>query len=283
MPPSIHGLRLAESFLRRFARKRSALFGALLCLLMATMALAAPLLYPDDPFSLAGEPLLWPGEDPAFPLGTDSLGRDMASALFHGAGVSLAIGLAAAAAAILVGITIGACAGYFGGRVDQACMRFSEIFQTMPPFMFAIVLIAILKPTLPTMILALAGISWPAIARLVRAEFLSLRERDFVKSCIVINMSTIEIIFCQILPNAIGPVIVMATVLVASAILTEAGLSFLGLGDPNVMSWGTMIGLGRDSLRTSWYIAAIPGAAILLAVLGLNLVGEGVNDALNRR
>ncbi len=266
---------------RRFIRKRSAVFGLVLGLLVAGMAISAPWVYPDDPFSLAGTPLSWPGEDPDFPLGTDVLGRDMASALFHGAGVSLLIALTATLGALGIGVTAGACAGFYGGVVDEVLMRLAEMFQTMPPFLFAIVLIAILKPSLASMVIALAAISWPGVARLVRAEFLSLRSRDFVRSCTTIGMGNAEIIFRQILPNALSPVIVMSSVMVASAILTEASLSFLGLGDPNVMSWGTMVGMGRDSLRTSWYIAAIPGAAILLTVLALNLVGEGLNDALN--
>ncbi len=265
---------------RRFCRKRSAVLGLLLGLLVIAMAASAPFVFPDDPFSLAGTPLSWPGEDPDFPLGTDMLGRDMGAALFHGAGVSLMIALVATAAALGVGVTAGACAGFYGGAVDETLMRVAEVFQTMPPFLFAIVLIAILKPGLGSMILALAAISWPGVARLVRAEFLSLRSREFVQACTVVGMSDVAIIVRQILPNALAPVIVMSSVMVASAILMEASLSFLGLGDPNVMSWGTMVGLGRDSLRTAWYIAAIPGAAILVTVLALNLVGEGLNDAL---
>ena len=160
-------------------------------------------------------------------------------------------------------------------------MRFTEVFQTIPNFVFVIVLVAIFKPTIETIVVTIGIVSWPPIARLVRAEFLSLREREFVQSCVVIGMSEPRIILTQILPNCLAPVIVLASIMVATAILIEAGLSFLGLGDPNVMSWGKMIGDARDSLRTAWYLSAIPGVAILLTVLSINLVGEGLNDALN--
>jgi peptide/nickel transport system permease protein len=255
-------------------------FGAVLLACVIAAACCADLAYPGDPWDMAAPPLLWPGDDPAFPLGSDTLGRDIASGLFHGARASLLIGAVAALAALAAGTTIGALAGYYGGRVDAALMRLAELVQTMPPFLFAIVLIAIFGPRLRTVVFALAAISWPTIARLVRGEFLRLREREFVQSCVALGMGDGRIILRHILPNALPPVIVLTSVVVASAILTEAGLSFLGLGDPNVLTWGTMIGLGRDTLRTAWYMAAIPGAAILVTVLGLNLVGEGLNDAL---
>ncbi len=245
------------------------------------MAACADWAYPGDPWDMAAPPLLWPGENSAFPLGSDTLGRDIAAGLFHGARESLLIGVAATAAAVIVGTAIGALAGYFGGGVDAALMRLTELVQTIPPFLFAVVLIAILGPSIATIVLALAAISWPIVARLVRGEFRRLREQEFVQSCIALGMGHFRIMFLHILPNALPPVIVMISVMVASAILTEAGLSFLGLGDPNVLTWGTMIGLGRDTIRTEWYMAAIPGCAILVTVLGLNLVGEGLNDALS--
>jgi peptide/nickel transport system permease protein len=268
------------SLLRRFCRRRASVLGAALLAGVVLAACCADWAYPGDPWDMAAPPLLWPGEDPAFPLGSDTLGRDIAAGLFHGARASLLIGGVSALAALAVGTSIGAVAGYYGGRTDAALMRVAELVQTMPPFLFAIVLIAILGPRLQTVVFALAAISWPTIARLVRGEFLRLREREFVQSCTALGMSDARIILRHILPNALPPVIVMTSVVVASAILTEAGLSFLGLGDPNVLTWGTMIGLGRDTLRTAWYMAAIPGAAILVTVLGLNLVGEGLNDAL---
>ena len=268
------------TLLRRFCRRRASVLGAVLVAAMLLMAASADWLYPGDPWDMAAPPLLWPGDDPSFPLGSDTLGRDIAAGLFHGARASLLIGAAASAVALLAGTAVGALAGYYGGRIDGALMRLTELVQTMPPFLFAIVLIVIAGPHLRTIVLALSVISWPTVARLVRGEVRRLRERDFVQSCVALGMSDRRIILRHIMPNALPPVIVMTSVIAASAILTEAGLSFLGLGDPNVLTWGTMIGLGRDTLRTAWYMAAIPGAAILLTVLGLNLVGEGLNDAL---
>ncbi len=197
--------------------------------------------------------------------------------------MSLLIGFVATLVAVLAGIAIGALAGYSGGWVDDVLMRLTEMFQTIPPFIFAIVLVAIFQPSVATIVLAIGAVSWPAVARLVRGEVMALRNREFVQACIAIGMNDARIIFRHILPNTLAPVIVTGSLMVATAILTEAGLAFLGLGDPNVMSWGTIIGAGRDVLRTAWYVTAIPGIAILLTVLGINLVGEGLNDALNPR
>jgi peptide/nickel transport system permease protein len=267
-------------FWRRFRRRRASVLGLALLGAVLFMAAAADWLYPGDPWDMAAPPLLWPGEDRAFPLGSDTLGRDIAAGLFHGARASLLIGAAATVAALALGTAIGGAAGYAGGRTDAVLMAMTELVQTLPPFLFAVVLIAILGPRIATIVGALAAISWPAVARLVRGEVRRLREREFVQSCIAQGMGHKRILIRHILPNALPPVIVMVSVLVASAILTEAGLAFLGLGDPNVLTWGTMIGLGRDTIRTEWYMAAIPGCAILVTVLGLNLVGDGLNDAL---
>lgn len=270
----------APSILRRFARRRASLFGLALLAGVLSMAAVADWIYPGDPWDMSAPPLLWPGEDPSFPLGSDTLGRDIAAGLFHGARESLLIGSVATVAAVVFGTAVGAVAGYFGGAVDIVLMRLTELVQTVPPFLFAVVLIAILGPRIDTIVLALAVISWPTVARLVRGEFRGLRQREFVQSCTAMGMSHGRIMLRHVLPNALPPVVVMTSVMVASAILTEAGLAFLGLGDPNVMTWGTMIELGRDTIRTEWYMAAIPGCAILVTVLGLNLVGEGLNDAL---
>lgn len=270
-------------FCRRYARNRAAVAGLLVLLAVLVMAALADRLFPDDPWDMVAEPLLWPGQDSEFPLGSDLLGRDLMSGLFHGARVSLMFGFAATTAAIVVGVTVGALAGYYRGWVDDVLMRVTELFQTVPPFILAIVLVAILTPSAATIVLAIAIVSWPAVARLVRAEFLSLRSREFVQAGITLGMGDARLILTQILPNAMGPIIVSASLMVATAILLEASLAFLGLGDPNLMSWGTIIGAGRDALRTAWYIAALPGAAILLTVISFNLIGEGLNDALNPR
>lgn len=271
------------NFAKRFCRNRSAVVGLLLLVCVALMAISAPLLFPEDPWDMVAAPFLWPGQDPKFLLGSDIMGRDLVSGLFHGARISLLVGFTATLAAVLLGTAVGAIAGFYGGRIDSALMALTELFQTIPQFIFAIVVVAILAPTVTTVTFALAIVSWPAIARLVRAEFMTLRERDFVLAGISVGMSNFRIITTQILPNALGPIIVTGSLMIATTILTEAGLAFLGLGDPNVMSWGTIIGAGRDALRSAWYITAIPGLAIMFTVLGLNLVGEGLNDALNPR
>jgi peptide/nickel transport system permease protein len=268
---------------QRYRKNRAAILGLGVFGAVAATAIVGPLLYSSDPWALATRPFLWPGNRPGFPLGSDAMGRDVLAGLIHGAWVSLLIGLTATATAVGIGTTIGAFAGYFRGWVDDALMRLTEVFQTIPNFIFVIVLVAIFKPSIRTIILAIAIVSWPPIARLVRAEFLTLGRREFVQACIALGMSESRIIWRQILPNCLAPVIVLGSIMVATAILVEAGLAFLGLGDPNVMSWGKMIGDGRGSLRTAWYLSAIPGVAILLTVLSLNLVGEGLNDALNPR
>ena len=217
------------------------------------------------------------------PLGTDALGRDVMAGLVHGARISLLVGLVSTVVALLIGVPIGALAGYFGGFIDDALMRFTEFFQTIPSFALAIVLLAIFQPSLFYVILAIAIVSWPPVARLVRGEVLSLRSREYVEAAMLSGQGTLQIITRQILPNALPPIIVLASLMVATAILLESSLSFLGLGDPNVMSWGYMIGTARTVMRTAWWLSFIPGVAILLTVLAMNLIGEGLNDALNPR
>lgn len=268
---------------QRYRKNRAAVLGLGVFGAVVATAVLGPLLYGRDPWALATRPFLWPGDRAGFPLGSDAMGRDVLAGLIHGAAVSLTIGLTATAAAVGIGTAIGALAGYLGGWVDDVLMRFTEVFQTIPNFIFVIVLVTIFKPSIRTTVLAIGIVSWPSIARLVRAQCLSLRRREFVQACVALGMSQSRILWRQILPNCLAPVIVLGSIMVATAILVEAGLAFLGLGDPNVMSWGKMIGDGRGSLRTAWYLSAIPGVAILLTVLSLNLVGEGLNDALNPR
>lgn len=269
------------AFWRRFRRNRSAVLGLVILGLVVLMALAAPLLYPEDPFRLAGQPLSPPLGD--FLLGSDTLGRDVAAGIVHGAKTSLLIGLLATVVAVVIGVMMGGLAGYYGGWIDDLLMRITEIFQTIPSFVFAILLVAILKPSIQSIVIAIAVVSWPAVARLVRGEFLSLRSREFVQACVGMGMSDFRIIFAQILPNCLSPIIVASSLMVATAILIESAMAFLGLGDPNVMSWGFLIGAGRTVLRSAWWVCTFPGVAILLTVLAINLVGEGLNDALNPR
>ncbi len=217
------------------------------------------------------------------PLGTDALGRDVFAGIIYGARVSLLVGLVSTLVALAVGVPLGAIAGYFGGRVDDGLMRFTEFFQTIPSFALAIVLVAILQPSIYSIVASIAIVSWPPVARLVRGEVLSLRTREYVQAAIVTGQTHRWIIWREILPNALSPVIVLASLMVATAILLESSLAFLGLGDPNLISWGYMVGAGRTVVRQAWWITVFPGIAILLSVLGLNLVGEGLNDALNPR
>ena len=255
---------------------------ALLGIVVAA-ALLAPVLYPGDPMSLAGQPFLWPGQDPAFPLGTDSLGRDVAAGLVWGSRVTLLVGFFAMALGILAGLVAGALAGYFGGWTDTLIVKAIEIVQTPPSFVLLVVLVAIAQPTLTTIVCAIAVVTWPTAARLVRSEFRQLRERDFVLAARSLGYGHLRIMAVEILPSALPPIIVTSSILLATAILMESALSFLGLGDPNVVTWGSMIGEGRPLLRSAWYLSAIPGLAIVVTVLALNLLGDALNDALNPR
>ncbi|MCD1625647.1 MAG: ABC transporter permease [Paracoccaceae bacterium] len=268
---------------KRFARNRGAAIGLVILLFVILTAILGPLLYPDSPWKMVQRPFLPPFTMDGLPLGTDALGRDVMAGLVHGARISLLVGLVSTVVALLIGVPIGALAGYFGGFIDDALMRFTEFFQTIPSFALAIVLLAIFQPSLFYVILAIAIVSWPPVARLVRGEVLSLRSREYVEAAMLSGQGTLQIITRQILPNALPPIIVLASLMVATAILLESSLSFLGLGDPNVMSWGYMIGTARTVMRTAWWLSFIPGVAILLTVLAMNLIGEGLNDALNPR
>jgi peptide/nickel transport system permease protein len=272
-----------KSFLGRFLRHPSGVVGILIILAAVAMALVAGWVYPDGPWAISGSPRQWPGANPDYLLGTDSLGRDLAAGLLHGARVSLMVGATAALVSIVIGTTFGGLSGYYGGWVDDVLMRITDAMQTIPSFLSAIAIVGIVGASLPTIVFAIAIVSWPMIARLVRAEFLRLRTYDFVQSCRIMGMSDLRIIFFQILPNCLAPIIVASSVLVATAIIVEASLSFLGLGDPNMMSWGTILGNGRSALRNAWYITAVPAFALVFTVLALNLIGDALNDVLNPR
>ena len=270
-----------KRFVRRFARSRSGVLGVAILVVVVAVAALAPVLFPGSPFRRVDRPF-----SPPFGrqlLGTDVLGRDVAAGIAHGARTSLTIGMLATSAAVLVGTAIGGLAGYYGGRIDDLLMRTTEFFQTIPTFLFSILLVAILAPSVWSIVFAIAVVNWPTVARLVRGEFLALRGREFVQAGICLGMTDGRVIFRHILPNCLSPIIVTGSLIVATAILVESALSFLGLGDPNVMSWGFMIGAGRTFLRSAWWLCTIPGVAILLTVLAINLVGEGLNDALSPR
>ncbi len=263
-------------FLDRMAIGTSGVIGLLLLLVIILATALTPWLTPYGPWDLAGVPLTPPFVEPAHLLGTDTLGRDVLSGVLYGARVSLLVGALCTIATVFLGIVLGATAGYFGGLVDDALMRITELFQVLPGFIFAIVLVAIFHPDLVSIVLAIVLVSWAPVARLVRGEFLSLRSREFVEAAVTVGQSHTAIIFREILPNAMAPVAAMATLMVASAILLESSLGFLGLGDPNLMSWGYMIGASRTMIRIAWWTSVFPGLALLATVLAINLIGDAL-------
>jgi peptide/nickel transport system permease protein len=270
-----------STFWQRFLGNPRVLIGLAWLALVLVIAVFAPLLAPTDPFEIVTDPFLRPFGEYLF--GTDSLGRSMWAGLAHGARTTLIIASVATLASVAFGTVLGALAGFFGGLIDDVLMRLTEFFQTIPSFIFAIVLVAILSPSTTSLIVAIAVVSWPPIARVVRGEVLSVKSREFVQAAVLAGQADLAILFKQVLPNTLSPLIVTGSLLVATAILIESALSFLGLGAPNLMSWGFMVGAGRSFLRDAWWLVTIPGIAILLTVLSINLVGEGLNDALNPR
>ncbi|OCW27609.1 ABC transporter permease [Pseudomonas aylmerensis] len=265
--------------LKRFVRQPSALIGAVFLLVLAALAIAAPWLTSSSPWEMNSQPMLAPFHDPAHWLGSDLLGRDLGIGLLYGARVSLAVGVLTSLATLLMGLLVGAIAGYFGGWVDGVLMRIAEFFQIIPQLVLAVILVAVLEPSLGTIVLAIALVAWPAVARLVRSEFLTLRQREFVQAARVLGQSPWGIISQQILPNALAPLLVVMTFVMATAILTESALAFLGLSDPEAMSWGYMINASRGLLRDAWWMSFLPGLAIALCVLAVNQVGEGLRVA----
>jgi peptide/nickel transport system permease protein len=270
-----------KTFWQRFLLNPRVMIGLLWLGAVVLVALLADVVAPRDPFAIVGAPFASPGG--ALWLGTDSLGRDVLAGLAHGARTTLLIAVLSTLAAVGFGTLVGAIAGYYGGLIDDILMRATEFFQTIPSFLFAIVLIAILSPSAMNLVIAISVVSWPPITRVVRAEVLSVKSREFVQAAVVAGQSDHAILVKQVLPNTLSPLIVTGSLLVATAILIESALSFLGLGAPNQMSWGFMIGAGRSFLRDAWWLVTIPGVAILLTVLSINLIGEGLNDALNPR
>ncbi|ORM65457.1 ABC transporter permease [Pantoea rodasii] len=267
----------------RWFRSLEVVLGSLLLAIVLLMALLAGWLYPGDPLEMVAQPFLWPGDDAQFPLGTDSLGRDVAAGIFHGARVSLQIGTIAVVVSVVIGLIAGASAGYFGGKTDRIVTRISELFQTFPAFLLVVVLVAIGHPTVNYIAGAIGVASWPMIARLVRAECRLLRHQEFVLAAQTLGYSPLRILVREVLPNLLPTLIVTLSVMMASAILTESSLGFLGFSDPNRISWGGMIGDGRQSLQNAWYLAVLPGSALAATILALNLLGDALNDWLNPR
>lgn len=271
------------NFHRRLFRKPETVAGAVILAALLAMALSAPFIFPGDPQAIAGPALLPPFHDWSLPLGTDRLGRDVLAELFHGARTSLAVGLAAAAASLVVGAVVGTLAGFAGGLVDEILMRITDAFQTIPGFLLALAFVSVVGPSLVVVVAAIALSAWTGPARIARAEVLSIRERDYVASARVIGMHPLEIAFREVLPNALPPVLALSSIIVAGAILTEAALSFLGLGDPNRVTWGGMIAEGRAVLRSAPFLSIVPGVALVFTVLGIYLAGEGVVETTAAR
>ncbi|WP_440532158.1 ABC transporter permease [Variovorax sp. YR566] len=266
--------------MRMFLRNPAAIAGMAMLLVVLLVAIAGPWLYPADPFEIKAAPLTPPFSEDAW-LGSDYLGRDVLTALIYGGRATLLVGAVAALLSVLIGITLGAFAGYYGGKVDAALMKLTEFFQVLPALLFAMVVVTLFSPTLVTVTLAIGIVSWTGTARLTRAEFMKFRGLEFVRAERAIGARDARIIWKVILPNALPPLVVSATLAIGAAILFEAGLSFLGLGDPNQMSWGLMIGSSRQYVLSCWWAVAFPGAAIFITVLAVSLIGDGLNDALN--
>ena len=277
-------MRLAGVIWKRYRRNRLAVVGLALVAALSLVAILAPLIVPANPMTIDTEHVLSP-PGPEHPFGTDDLGRDILSRMIYGSRVSLSVGFVAVGIAILIGISVGAAAGYFGGMVDAALMRFVDVMLTFPSFFLILAVIALVpRPSIYIIMLVIGLTSWMDVARLVRAEFLSLKQRDFVVAAQASGAGHGRIIINHILPNALSPVFVAATFGVAGAILVESGLSFLGLGvQPPNPSWGNILTLGKDYIEVAWWLSVYPGLAILVTVLSYNLVGEGLRDAIDPR
>lgn len=266
---------------RMFFRNKAAVAGLLLLIGVIVMTYIGPFFYTEDPSDIVARPLKGPGTEDVPLLGTDYLGRDVLAGVVNGGGTSLRVAGVAALLIVLIGLTIGSLSGFYGGRIDDALMRFTELFQVLPALLFSLVVVALFEPKPLTISIAIGIVLWPQLARITRAEFLRLKNQEFVKAAKAIGASDLRIIMRVILPNALPPIIVATTLVMGSAILFEAALSFLGLGDPNNVSWGLSIGLNRANFLTSWWTVTFPGLAIFVTVLSFSLIGDGLQDAFN--
>jgi peptide/nickel transport system permease protein len=272
-----------RAFWRTFVRNRLAVGGGIVVGILVVLAVFAPLLAPWDPNKPDTRRILSP-PSPSHPLGTDQIGRDVLSRVLYGARVSLAVGFVSVGIATIIGILLGAAAGYHGGLVDAVIMRVVDLMLVFPRFFLLLAVLAFLKPSIWTIMVVIGLSGWMGVARLVRAEFLTLREREFVVWSESIGASAARVVFRHILPNAMAPVLVAMTLGIPAAILTESGLSFLGLGvQPPYATWGNILTDGKDALEIAWWMTLYPGLAILITVLSYNLLGEGIRDALDPR
>lgn len=265
--------------LRIFCANRAALFALVFVIIFVLVGLFGPVFLVADPFEMVATPLTAPGVQTI--LGSDYLGRDVFAGIIYGTRPTLIIAVTATLVTVLIGISVGAIAGYYGGIVDNVLMRITEFFQVLPPLVFAMVIVAVFSTDVIVVILAIAVTTWTTEARLTRAEFLKIKEREYVMSARAIGARNLRLITQVILPNAMPPLVIAITLRVGITIIYEAALSFLGLTDPDVITWGKMIGLSRDFFFDAWWTVTFPGVAILLVVLCIALVGDGLNDAFN--
>ncbi|MCE5193880.1 MAG: ABC transporter permease [Nitrospiraceae bacterium] len=276
-------MKLGVIVAKRFSRNRLALIGFCAVALLLFSALAAPVITPHSPTKIDVHNILSPPSMNHI-FGTDELGRDVFSRMIFGSRVSLQVGFVAVGIAVIIGIIVGAIAGYYGGWMDSILMRFVDVMLAIPTLFLILAVIAVVEPSIIVIMVVIGVTSWMGISRLVRAEFLSLKERDFVLAAKSLGANDMRIIFKHILPNALAPVFVSAAFRIAGAILLESGLSFLGLGvQPPTPSWGNILTSGKDNITVAWWLSFYPGIAILIAALSYNLVGEGLRDALDPR
>jgi len=267
--------------LRMFLRNKAAVTGLVVFSLIVLVTIFGPGLYETSAKKMVAPPFLGPGDDLGPLLGTDYLGRDILAGILTGGRTTLFVAAVAAAFTMTIGLVIGSLAGYFGRWIDTLLMRFTEIFQVMPALLFSMVVIFIFQPGTRNETLAIGLTLWPLAARLARAEFLRLREMEYVKAARAIGCSDLRIMFRTILPNAMPPLLVAATLTVVIAILFHSGLAFLGMVDVNTISWGSMLGKNRGYALTAWWMVFFPGIAIVITSLSINLVGDGLQDAFN--
>jgi peptide/nickel transport system permease protein len=270
-------------FWEMFYKNKLALAGSGIVILLFAVSLLAPLIAPYDPGAIDLKNVL---ASPSWEhwFGTDQLGRDVLSRMIWGARISLKVGFVATGLAILIGTILGAVAGYYGGWIDAGIMRFVDVMLCFPTFFLILAVIAFLEPSIWNIMIVIGLTGWMGVTRLVRADFISLRERDFVRAARAIGAGDGRIIFLHILPNAMASILVAATLGIAGAILTESALSFLGIGvQPPTPSWGNILTAGKDNIDIAWWLSLYPGLAILITVVGYNLLGEGIRDASDPR
>ncbi len=274
---------MTNPFWKRFKKNKLALIGGIVVIFLFTIAILAPAITPYNPNTINVQRILEP-PGLTHPFGTDDLGRDILSRIIWGSRISLSVGFVAVGISTFIGVMLGAVTGYYGGWVDRIIMRFVDIMLSIPTFFLLLAVIAFLEPGISNIMIVIGLTSWMGVTRLVRAEFLSVKEREFTQSARAIGAGDIRIIFRHILPNSMAPVLVSAVLGVAGAILIESALSFLGIGvQPPEASWGNILTIGKDNIEIAWWLSVFPGIAILVTVLAYNLLGEGIRDAIDPR